>query len=176
MNAFTIVTVVRALITAGQNDAAIAATLQTMGFDAPANNPAPRQTSAPAAGRGNPQLLPSVAYRMSNGMTAQRVAAMNLPASENQIAALLLTAGPLGRRAITERLNHETKKVTESLVHKMRTRGIIESVAADATAPAMPGNDNPLAALIAAEQTNGDTGNGRRARKTAKRGRKRAAR
>lgn len=161
MNAKTIVTMVLTLSADGQTPDQIAAVLTAMGFASPTTT-ATRPNGQAANRPGNPLLLPSRAYRIVHGMTAQRIAAMGLPASEQQVAALLLTVGkPLGRREITERLQHGTKKITESLVHKMRTRGIIESV--DGAQYAPQSAENPLAALVAAEATP------RRSRKPAKR-------
>ena len=184
MQAQTIVSVVRELIANGQTNAQIATVLVAMGINGNGDNGG--ETEAPRNGgngeirrnAGNPQLMPSKAYRIAAGMTAQRIAAMGLPESEQAVAVLLLqNRDGLGRRAVTERLQHATKKVTESLLFKMRTRGIIESFESDA-ANGEPdaATGNALAALVAAEQTQTAPANGRRGRKakTAKRGRRAA--
>lgn len=118
---------VRKLIAAGLTDEQITAVLGA--FDSavvlahvpttPAAQPAEQTADRPGA-------IPSVKYRVRSGVTAARIA--ELPASLQSIVSLVNSAGALGRREITERLNHATKKVTESAVHSLKVRGILEAM------------------------------------------------
>lgn len=122
---------IRTLLALNPNatDEAIASFMAIAGpTDTPAATPA--TVPAPVAERpqapDRPGAIPSVKYRVRSGVTAARIA--ELPASLQSIVSLVNSAGALGRREITERLNHATKKVTESAVHSLKVRGILEAM------------------------------------------------
>lgn len=152
MDTRTIITIVAALSADGRTVDEIYNTLIAMGVNAPdTDQTAPVRDTANGNGSARPRTVaarvsnvsrgawPSKLYRVVSGMTATRLAKLDLPPREAEIADAVLAAGKAGisRRSLTDDLNHATKKIAESGLMQLRVRRIVESFPnPDAQAPA----------------------------------------
>lgn len=166
MNAFQIVTIVRALLDGGQTNEQIATTLQAMGVGgqtprtalqpvAPVANAPQRVANMPITARvaaGQAGIQPMVKYTLAPGWTLQTALdrlgnAIRLREVVQHIAQF---PDGITKRDLRAQLGHDSPGVTMSAIHGLQQRGIVQSVGIPGAQPSALPNAN--AALHAAAQ------------------------